>query len=142
MRRSTGRKSLDLKKTLGVKRLEKELVKYSDQTVSAAEKHKRELQNARASEYLAGQTRGVLAGVASAIDYMRGYSNLNTQTKYGPGLIDDVQEWLLDAEAGPSGTPVDIETLILQLVEKFTKRKEVADRFKKASSDGDDPLTE
>jgi hypothetical protein len=50
-------------------------------------------------------------------------------------LIDDVEEWLRDAEVGPSGTPVDIETLIFHMVEKFTKRETLAKRLKGSASD-------
>lgn len=137
------KKKARAEKVLGDKRLENAVVEHSEQSLSTAEDHRLEVERARQSGYLAGQTRGVLTGVREAIDYMREYEKLNSRAqKYGPGLIGDVEKWLLEAEAGPSGTPVDIENLILQIVEKFTKRNSVAERFKNAVSDGADLLME
>ncbi|MNN23351.1 hypothetical protein D3C81_1367470 [compost metagenome] len=129
------KKKLKAEKVLGVKNLERVAEKHSNQTLSAAEKHKREIKDFYARGYLAGQTRGVLTSAREAIDYMREFSKINSSVKYGPGLIDDVEEWLLDAEAGPSDTPVDIETLILHMVGKFTERTAAAARLKNAGSD-------
>jgi hypothetical protein len=129
-------------KALGVKRLEIVAAKHSNQSLSTAEKYRREIKDHYARGYFAGQTRGVLTGVREAMDYMREYSKLNSSIKYGPGLIKDVEEWLVDAEAGPSGTPVDIVTLVLHMVEKFTERGAAATRFKSTGTNTSGPLTE
>lgn len=136
------KKKLKAEKVLGVKNLENVVIKHSEQSLTADKEHKQEIEYSHASGYLAGQTRGILAGVRDAIDYMRESSKYNSTIKYGPGLIEDVEEWLLDAEAGPSGTPVDIETLILHMVGKFTERRAVATRFRNAASDTSDSLIE
>lgn len=116
------KKKFKAEKILGTKRLENSISEFSVKSLRAAEEYKLEVESARKSGYLERQTRGLLAGARYAVDYMRDFEKFNSPAmKYGPGLIDDVNEWLDSAEA--SGEPISIDLLITHMVEKFTKRR-------------------
>lgn len=112
-------------------------LKHSEHSAIAAEKHQLEITRSHDAGYVSGQTRGVLTGIRHAVEYMIEYSEMNSLVKYGPGMIKDVEEWLLQAEAVPLGTPLEVEKLIIHMVGKFTERMAVATRFKNVQNNSE-----